>query len=256
MLRFAANLTMMFNEVPFLDRFGAARRAGFRGVEFLFPYEHEASEIRARLDEHGLEQALFNTPPGDWAAGERGCAAVPGMEARFAEDLERALDYAAIIRPRNIHVMAGIVQGRQSRTTYIENLRRACTRAPEQGFVIEPINYRDMPGYHLATTTDARAVIAEVGAPNLKLQFDLYHCQIMEGDLTRRIEALAPLIGHVQVAGVPERHEPDQGEIDFPHIINALNRAGYAGWAGCEYRPAGVTEAGLTWFAPYREVEQ
>ncbi|MGF1623089.1 MAG: 2-oxo-tetronate isomerase [Rhodomicrobiaceae bacterium] len=254
MPRFAANLSMMFSEVPFLDRFGAAAQAGFRGVEYLFPYDFEAAEIRARLDQHGLEQALFNTPPGDWDAGERGAAAMPGQEARFAEHLERALSYAAIIRPRNIHIMAGIVQSPEARKTYIENLKRACARAPQQGFVIEPINNRDMPGYHLATTSDARAVISAVGAPNLRLQLDLYHCQIMEGDLTRRMEALGDLIGHVQVASVPDRNEPDRGETDFAHLMGMLDRIGYRGWVGCEYRPAGATEAGLGWFAPYREV--
>ncbi len=255
MPRFAANLTMMFNEVPFLDRFGAARRAGFRGVEYLFPYEFDPADIRARLDEHWLEQALFNTSPGDWGAGERGAAALPGGEARFADDLEQALRYAETLRPRNIHIMAGLAQGAEARAVYIENLKRACARAPEQGFVIEPINSRDIPGYHLATTTDARDVIEKVGAPNLRLQLDLYHCQIMEGDLTRRIEALQPLIGHVQVAGVPDRHEPDAGETDFHHLMGTLDRIGYAGWVGCEYRPAGATEAGLGWFARYQEAE-
>jgi hydroxypyruvate isomerase len=253
MPRFAANLTMMFCEVPFLERFGAAWRAGFRAVEGQFPYAHDPAEIRARLDEHGLKLVLFNAPPGDREAGERGVAAVPGMEARFAEYLERALHYAEALRPPNIHIMAGIVQGPPARATFIDNLRRACARAPEQGFVIEPINARDLPGYHLSTTDDARAVIDEVGAPNLRLQLDLYHCQIMEGDLTRRIEALQPLIGHVQIAGVPERHEPDQGEFDFPHLMRTLDRVGFAGWVGCEYHPAGATEAGLDWFAPYRE---
>lgn len=255
MPHFAANLSMMFNEVPFLDRFGAARKAGFKGVEYLFPYDYEREEIRARLDEHGLEQALFNTPPGDWDAGDRGAAAMPGLEARFDEDLGRALRYAETLRPRNIHIMAGLAQGPRARATYIANLKRACARAPDQGFVIEPINNRDMPGYHLTTTDDACAVIAEVGAPNLRLQLDLYHCQIMEGDLTRRMEALGSFIGHVQVASVPDRHEPNQGETDFAHLMKTLDRIGYQGWVGCEYRPAGATEAGLSWFAPYRDQE-
>ncbi|MEO1458072.1 MAG: 2-oxo-tetronate isomerase [Pseudomonadota bacterium] len=255
MPRFAANLSMMFTERPFLERFGAAAAAGFRAVEYLFPYAEEAAAIRAELDRHGLEQALYNSPPGDWDAGQRGFAAVPGAEERFAEDLERALAYAAVIRPRNIHIMAGIVQGPAARATYIANLRRAATRAPEQGFVIEPINHWDMPGYHLSRTDDARGVIAEVGAPNLRLQLDLYHAQIMEGDLTRRIEALAPITAHVQMAGVPLRHEPDAGEANFPHLMATLDRTGYTGFVGCEYRPAAGTEAGLGWFAPYRDAQ-
>ncbi|MEM8991472.1 MAG: 2-oxo-tetronate isomerase [Pseudomonadota bacterium] len=253
MPRFAANLSMMFNEHAFLDRFGAAARAGFRGVEYLFPYEHDAGEIRARLDEHGLEQALYNTPPGDWNAGERGFAAMPGAEDRFDAHLDQALEAAQKIRPKNIHVMAGIVQGPAARATYIANLALAAARAPDQGFVIEPINHWDMPGYHMGTTEAARGVIAEVGAPNLRLQLDLYHAQIMEGDLTRRIEALAPLTAHVQVASVPKRQEPDTGESAFGHLMGSLDRVGYGGWVGCEYSPAGRTEDGLGWFAAYRE---
>lgn len=252
MPRFAANLSMMFAERSFLDRFEAAASAGFLAVEYLFPYPHSAEEIRARLDAHALTQALFNTAPGDWEAGERGSAALPGQQARFADDARRALDYAAVLRPRNIHVMAGLAQGPEARAAYIANLKSICALAPQQGFVIEPINSRDMPGYHLSTTEDARAVIDEVGAPNLGLQLDLYHCQIMEGDLTRRIEALAPLIRHVQVAGVPDRHEPDSGELNFADLMWTLDSVGYEGWIGCEYRPAGRTEDGLGWFAPYR----
>jgi 2-dehydrotetronate isomerase len=253
MPRFAPNLTMMFNEVPFLERFGRARRAGFNAVEYLSPYVAEPAEIRAQLDEHGLTQALYNTNPGDYAAGERGTAAIPGLEARFETDIDQALRYAEVLRPGNIHVMAGVTEGPRARETFIANLKKACAKAPGQGFVIEPINTRDMPGYFLSTTGQARDIIAEVGAPNLKLQLDLYHCQIMEGDLTKRIEALAPIVAHVQIAGVPDRHEPDAGETNLGHLLNALDRAGYAGWIGCEYRPAGVTEDGLGWFAPYRE---
>jgi hydroxypyruvate isomerase len=253
MPRFAANLSMMFGEHAFLDRFAAAAAAGFRGVEYLFPYEHEAVDLRDRLQEAGLTQALYNTPPGDWAGGERGMAAMPGAEDRFRADLARALDYAGVIKPQAIHVMAGIAQGPKARATYIDNLRAACDAAPHQLFVIEPINHRDMPGYHLSRTDEARGVIAEVGRANLKLQLDLYHCQIMEGDLVTRIHALAPITGHVQVAGVPERHEPDSGEFAFDRVMRELDASGFTGWVGCEYRPAGETVAGLGWFAGYRE---
>lgn len=254
MPRFAANLTMMFGEAPFLERFGRAAAAGFRAVEYLFPYAHAADEVAAQLDAHQLTQALFNTPPGDWEGGDRGMAAAPGAEAAFEAQLSQALDYAAVIRPERVHVMAGVFQGDAARRAYIANLKRACAAAPQQRFVIEPINSRDMPGYHLSTSADALSVIEEVGADNLALQFDLYHAQIMEGDLTRRIEAIAErgLIGHVQIAGVPDRHEPDSGETAFAHLMATLDRVGYRGWVGCEYRPAGATEAGLGWFEPYR----
>lgn len=250
MAQFAANLSMMFTEVPFMERFGAAARAGFRAVEFLFPYEHDAAAIRAELDAHGLEQALFNSPAGDFAAGERGFAAINTTD--FPRHLQQALDYADVIRPKNIHVMSGIAEGAAARETLVFNLKACCAVMPEQGFVIEPINNRDMPGYFLSRQAEAVKIIEEVGAPNLRLQLDLYHCQIMEGDLTKRIEALAPFIAHVQIAGVPDRHEPDAGETNLPHLIATLDRVGYRGFIGCEYRPVGRTEDGLGWFTPYR----
>ena len=254
MARFAANLSMMFTELPFIERFGAAARAGFRAVEYLFPYGYDPAEIRAALDAEGLEQALFNTPPGDWEAGERGFAAVNTTD--FPRHLQTALDYADVIRPKNIHVMSGLAEGAEARETLIFNLKAACAVMPEQGFVIEPINSRDIPGYFLSRSDQAAAIIAEVDAPNLRLQLDLYHCQIMEGDLTKRIEALAPIIGHVQIAGVPDRHEPDSGETNLPHLISVLERVGYDGYIGCEYRPAGRTEEGLGWFAAFAEQEK
>ena len=252
MPRFAANLSMMFGEHAFLDRFAAAAAAGFRGVEYLFPYDWPAAEIAARLADHGLTQALFNAPPGDFAAGERGLAAVPGAEDRFAAALDQALAYADALAPGAVHVMAGLAQGPAARATYVANLSKACAAAPDRLFVIEPINHRDIPGYHLNRTDDARGVIAEVGAPNLRLQLDLYHAQIMEGDLTTRIRALAPITAHVQVAGVPDRHEPDGGETDFHRLMAELDATGFSGWVGCEYRPAGETTAGLGWFDRYR----
>ncbi|MEO0620751.1 MAG: 2-oxo-tetronate isomerase [Pseudomonadota bacterium] len=249
---FAANLSQMFQDVPFLERFDRAAAAGFKAVEFLFPYEHEASAIRERLDANGLTMALYNTPAGDWDGGERGAAAVPGWDVRFEADLDRALAYAAVLKPRNIHVMAGLAKGPAARAAYVERLARAAALAPEQGFVIEPINHWDMPGYHLQHTDEARGVVAEVGARNLQLQLDLYHTQIMEGDLTRRIHALAPITKHVQVASVPKRQEPDTGELNFHQLMAELDASGYDGWVGCEYRPAGLTEDGLGWLERYR----
>ncbi len=255
MPRFAANLSMMFTELPFMQRFEAAAQAGFRGVEYLFPYAEDAGAIAAALRDTGLEQALYNTNAGDFAAGERGFAAVPGQVDRFRADLDQALDYAAAIKPRNIHIMSGIAKGPAARAVFLENLAYACAHAPDQGFVIEPINHRDMPGYHLDNQEDARGIIAEVAAPNLALQLDLYHCQIMQGDLTERMRALAPVTRHVQVASVPKRHEPDTGELNFPHLMQVLDETGYTGWVGCEYRPEGATLDGLGWFAAYRDAQ-
>ncbi|HUF88105.1 MAG TPA: 2-oxo-tetronate isomerase, partial [Thermohalobaculum sp.] len=239
MPRFAANLTTMFTERPLLERFDAAAAAGFRAVEVLRPYDWPAARLRAALDRAGLELALLNTPPGDWAAGERGLAALPGREAAFRASLARALDYAALLRPARVHVMAGIASGEAARAAYRANLAWAAETAGAQGLTIEPINSRDMPGYHLATSDDAVAVLDAVGAANLGLQLDLYHAQIMEGDLTRRIERLMPRIAHMQIAGVPERHEPDAGEVNYPHLFALIDRLGYAGFVGCEYRPRG-----------------
>ncbi len=247
MPRFAANLSMMFTERPFMARFDAAAAAGFEAVELLFPYAHPAAEIRGALERNGLALALFNTPPGDWQAGERGLAALAGREAEFRDSIALALDYAAVLQPGRIHVMAGLAQGAAARAVYLANLAYAAEVAGGQGLSIEPINRRDMPGYHLSTSDDAVAVLDAVAAANLGLQFDLYHAQITEGDLTRRLEALMARIVHIQVAGVPERHEPDTGEVDFGHLFAVLDRLGYAGFVGCEYHPAGRTEDGLGW---------
>jgi len=258
MPRFAANLSMMFQEMDFLDRFEAAAAAGFEAVEFLFPYDFAAADIRERLDRFGLTQALFNMPPGDWASGERGLAILPGREAEFEKGLATALDYARILGCRRLHCMAGIrPEGTPPETlerTYRANLEKAAKAAAADGIdiLLEPINTRDIPGYHLNYQRDGRAMIEAIGAANLKLQLDLYHCQIMEGDLARRIEAYLPVTGHIQIAGVPERHEPDQGEVHYPYLFDLLDRLGYEGWIGCEYRPAAATEAGLGWFEPYR----
>ncbi|SDK72076.1 hydroxypyruvate isomerase [Franzmannia pantelleriensis] len=260
MIRLAANLSMLFNEHDFLDRFAAAAQAGFRGVEYLFPYEHAADTLRAQLDQYGLEQVLFNLPPGDWAAGERGLASLPGREAEFRDSVAEALRYAEALNCPRVHAMAGLLPTDADEATraahhatYIDNLRFAAREAARVGreVLIEPINTRDMPGFFLSRQAQAMAVLDEVGEPNLRLQFDLYHCQIMDGDLTRHLERQFPAVGHVQIAGVPERHEPDVGEVYYPALFARLEALGYAGWIGCEYRPAGDTRRGLGWGQEY-----
>lgn len=253
MPKLAANLSMMFQEIEFLDRFALAAAAGFKGVEYLFPYDFPAAEIAARLQEHRLTQALFNLPPGDWSKGERGLAALPGRAQDFMAGLERALDYALATGCKRLHVMAGLwPEGRdrgEGTAVYAQNLRRAADRAAGHGvtLVIEPINTRDIPGYFLSTTSQAMAVLKEVARDNVKLQLDLYHCQIMEGDLAMHVRRLAGAYAHVQIAGVPERHEPDRGEVNYAYLLDLLDEVGYEGWVGCEYRPAGETRAGLGW---------
>ena len=253
MPRFAANLSMMFNEVPFLDRFAAASRAGFKAVEFLFPYDHPAGEIRRRLDDNGLIQALFNAPPGDWAGGERGLACLPGRQREFREGFLRALDYAAALDCPLVHVMAGIARSDVSPVTtaalYATNLAWAAEQAASGGkrVVIEPINHRDMPGYHLNTVEQGAALVAAIGVERLGVQFDIYHCQITQGDVSKRLEALMPVVGHIQIADPPGRNEPGTGELGWPWLFKRIDALGYTGWVGCEYRPAGETVAGLGW---------
>lgn len=257
MPRFAANLTMMYTEHAFLDRFAAAAADGFQAVEYLFPYDFPAAELKARLDAHGLKQVLFNAPPGDWAAGERGLASLPGREDEFRRGVERALDYARVLGNDRIHVMAGLILPDQSREqhrdVYLRNLGDAARTARADGvtIVIEPINTRDMPGFFLNRQDDAQAVRAEVNEPNLKVQFDCYHCQIVEGDLATKLKRDIDGIGHIQIAGVLERHEPDIGELNYPYLFDLIDTLGYAGWIGCEYRPRAGTSAGLGWLARY-----
>ena len=257
MPRFAANLSMLYTEHAFLDRFAAAAADGFRGVEFLFPYDFEPATIAAQLQAHGLEQVLFNLPPGDWTQGERGMACLPGREAEFAASVETALGYARALGCRRLHAMSGIlpagVSAQQARATLVNNLRAAAQRLAHEGItlLIEPINTRDMPGYFLTLQQQAHDIVAEVGAPNLQVQMDFYHCQIMEGDLIRRLQRHVQGVGHVQIAGVPDRHEPDRGEVNYPALFEALDAAGYTGWVGCEYRPAGETRAGLGCVRPW-----
>lgn len=261
MPQFAANLSMMYQEHAFLDRFAACALDGFRAVEFLFPYEYPAVEITARLLTHGLTQALFNLPPGNWQAGERGLAALPGREAEFAESVARALDYALATGCKRLHAMAGLgapgADLAQMRRTYIDNLRLAARELAPHGIMllIEPINTRDMPGYFLNYQQQAHDIVAEVGAPNLLVQMDFYHCQIMEGDLRTRLACHLPQVGHVQIAGVPARNEPDAGELNYAWLLRELDALGYTGHVGCEYRPRGATAAGLAWFQPFKDTQ-
>lgn len=253
MPRLAANLSMMFNELPFLDRFEAAAKAGFKAVEFLFPYEFPAAELKSRLDGAGLKQVLFNMPPGDWAGGERGLASLPGRQAEFRANVARALEYAAVLDCKLVHCMAGIPPAGTPFATaaalFAANLSWAAEQAGAAGvkLALEPINHRDMPGYHLNTMQQAADVIAAIGAEHVGLQFDLYHCQITEGDLTRRLEKHLPIVVHMQLADVPARNEPGTGEIAWDYVLPRIDALGYQGWIGCEYRPAGDTVAGLAW---------
>ena len=259
MPRFAANLSLLFNELPFLDRFAAARAAGFDAVEFQFPYAFEAEQIAARLQRYDLELVLHNLPPGDWAAGERGLACDPRRSAEFEDGVGLALDYALELGVRRLHCMAGRLppnlSHERAHAAYVANLRHAAARCREHGItlLIEPINDRDMPGYFLAGTRQAAAVIEEVGAPNLGLQYDIYHMQRMEGELAETIRRHLPAIGHVQLADVPGRHQPGTGEINFPFLFRLLDELGYEGWVGCEYLPQGGTQASLGWLEDERK---
>jgi hydroxypyruvate isomerase len=248
---------MMFNEIPFLDRFGAAAAADFAGVEFLFPYDYAAAEIRARLDDTGLQQVLFNAPPGDWAAGERGTATLPGRQQEFRDGIMKALDYADALGNRLVHVMAGIppagLRPGVAAALYVSNLAWAAEQAAPRGItlVLEPINHRDMPGFFLNTMAQGAAVVEALGRDRVGLQFDVYHCQVTEGDITKRMAALMPLIAHMQIADVPARNEPGTGEIGWRFVFSEMDRLQYSGWVGCEYRPAGETVAGLRWRRDY-----
>ncbi|MEQ4720596.1 2-oxo-tetronate isomerase [Nonomuraea sp. B19D2] len=259
MPRFAANLTMMYTEHDFLDRFAAASADGFEAVEYLFPYEYSAAVLRGLLDDHGLRQVLFNAPAGTWESGERGLAALPGREQEARSGIDQALEYAAALGCPRVHVMAGLVpQTEQARCrgTYLANLAWAAERAATMGveIMIEPINSRDMPGYFLTRQADGHAVVQEVGAANLKVQLDLYHCQIVEGDLTATLRRDIPTgrVGHLQVAGVPDRHEPDLGELNARYLFDIIDELGFEGWIGCEYRPLSGTSEGLGWLNDLR----
>jgi hydroxypyruvate isomerase len=258
MPRFAANLSLMFNEVPFIERFAAAAAAGFEGVEYLFPYDFDASELAGELQRFGLDQTLFNLPPGDWAAGERGLAALPGREAEFRDSVDRALEYARVLGCQRVHAMAGVVPDgapyEAMRQTYIDNLRHAARKLAEHGvqLLVEPINTRDMPGYFLNHQAAGHAIAEAVGEANVAVQMDFYHAQIMDGDVWMTYQRYRNGIDYIQIAGVPERHEPDTGELNYPWLFDQLDADGYGGWVGCEYRPRTTTVAGLDWFDTWR----
>ena len=269
MLQFAANLSMLYNEHAFMDRFAVAAKDGFKAVEYLFPYDFDAQDLRLRLHDHGLTQVLFNAPPGNWDAGERGMACQPGREEEFRQGFLRALHYAEVLDCPRIHVMAGLMPAGVERSEleriYIANLSWAASQAQaaQRHVLIEPINTRDMPGYFLTRQDQAHQIIATIGAPNLQVQMDLYHCQIMEGDLAAKIRHYLPTgrVGHLQLAGVPMRHEPDLGEINYPYLFGVIEEVaracGWKGWIGCEYRPArgavpDGTSDGLAWLKQAR----
>ncbi|WP_183677987.1 MULTISPECIES: 2-oxo-tetronate isomerase [unclassified Janthinobacterium] len=253
MLNFAANLSLLFTELPFLDRFAAARAAGFDAVEFLFPYAIEKRQIAARLEQHQLQLALFNLPPGDWEQGERGIACDPRRNEEFRAGVRLAIDYAQALGATRLHCMAGIVPAGMSleraRQSMIGNLQYAADACRPHGIevLIEPINHYDMPGYFLHHSQQAADIIADCQRNNVFLQYDIYHMQRMEGELSNTIRTLLPLIRHIQIADTPGRHEPGTGEINYRHLFNLLDQIGYKGWVGCEYRPTGDTLAGLAW---------
>ena len=254
MPRFAANLSMLFTERPLIERFSAAAAAGFPAVEVQVPYEVPASVVKAELDRNGLVMLGLNTARGQ--PGEFGLAAVPGREAEFAEIFRQALDYAAAIGASAVHCLAGVVPPDRrpaADATFAANLARAADAAAAKNItlLIEPLNTRDRPDYFLNRVEHVADVIAKLGRPNVKIQFDCYHVQIMQGDLTKRIERHLPLIGHVQIAAVPSRAEPDEGEVNYPAVCAALDAMGYGGWIAAEYQPRGRTEDGLAWARPY-----
>lgn len=269
-LRFAANLSWLYTDLPFLDRFEAAARDGFQGVECLFPHEHPRAEVQARLRAHGLQLVLFNAHPGEWAQGERGLACLQGREADFQRSVMQALDLAQALDCPRIHVMAGLLNVADlpddamavaALQRYTDRLTWAASQAEQAGkaVMIEPINRRDMPGYLLTHQAQAHDIVAQVGSPALQVQMDLYHCQITEGDITQRLNTWLPggRVGHMQIAAVPDRGEPDQGELAHVHVLEQLVRLGYGGWIGCEYRPRrtgpGGTTAGLAWLRAWQQ---
>ena len=257
MPKLAANLTMLFGETPFLDRFDAAARAGFTAVEYLFPYDYDAPVLQGKLRAHGLRQVLHNLPPGDWAAGERGIACFPDRVDEFKAGVERAIEYATALECERVNCLAGIlppaVQPSAALDTFTRNVEYAAARLKTAGIklLIEPINTRDMPGFFLTGTRQAADVIAAAGSDNAFIQFDIYHMTIMQEDVAATIERYLPMIAHMQLADVPGRHEPGTGGIDYDTLLPFIDRAGYTGWIGCEYKPRADTIGGLGWAAKY-----
>ncbi len=257
MPKFSANLSMLFKEVDFLDRFELAARAGFKAVEFMFPYEWDKNELKRRLTEHNLELVLHNLPPGDWSAGERGLACLPGRVNEFRDGIGRAIEYATALGCPRLNCLAGIppatLSEEERRRTLVSNVRYAAEEMRKAGLVlmVEALNSFDMPGFCLNTTRDALDLIQQVGHPNLFIQYDVYHMQMMEGKLIKTMRENLSAIAHIQIADVPGRHEPGTGEINFDNLFRSLDDMGYRGWIGCEYIPAGQTEAGLGWIRKY-----
>ena len=254
MPRFAANLTMMFNEHAFLDRFDAAAAAGFSAVEFLFPYDHPVAQVAERVERNGLAVVLMNLPAGDWDAGERGMAAIPARAVDVREAFDRARPYIRALRVPRVHLMAGIAPNDDDHwRAYRESVRWCAEQAMTLGvdLMLEPVNRRDMPGYFMSDVDAAIGLIEHLGLPNVRLQLDLYHAQIIHGDVTTRLRGAMHALGHVQVASVPSRHEPDGEELNYAFLFAELDRLGYTGHIGCEYRPRGRTEDGLGWLAPW-----
>lgn len=259
MPKFAANLSMMFKEVPFLDRFEAAAKAGFKYVEYLFPYEYPAAELKAKLDQYGLKQVLFNTAPGNVAAGEWGVSAIPGREAESHRDIDQALEYAIVLGCPNVHVMAGVVPEGADRQkyqeTFIQNVRYAADKFKPYGIkvLLEALSPQVKPNYLMASQYQTLEIVEKVQRENVFVQLDYFHAQNVDGNLTRLTEKLGNKFAHIQIASVPDRHEPDEGEINYTHIFNKLDEIGYDGWVGCEYNPRGKTEDGLGWFEQYKK---
>lgn len=258
-LKFSANLSLLFGEHDFLDRFGAAARAGFAGVEFHFPYAHDKAALAEVQLTSGAEVVLFNLPAGtpeEWAAGERGIACLSARKAEFQDGVGRAIEYAEALGCTRLNCLAGIPADPQGKAidTLVDNLKFAAAVTQRAGIrlMLEPLNTRDNPGFLISTTTQAMQVIDAVGSRNLFLQYDLYHAQVMEGDLTRTLETLLPRIGHIQIADNPGRHEPGSGEINFPFLLRRIDDLGYAGWIGCEYQPSGATEDSFGWLKAWR----
>jgi len=254
---FCANLTMLFNEVSFLERFERAHASGFKAVEYLFPYDWDKQALAEKLQEYHLQQVLFNLPAGDWAAGERGIACLPDRVTEFQQGVERAIEYAKALECTQVNCLVGIrppdIPADKILRTLVDNLRFAADALEKERIrlLVEPLNEKDMPGFYLTHTRDALDLFRMIGHRNLWLQYDVYHMQVMEGNLANTLQDNLSRISHIQVADNPGRHEPGTGEINYPFLFNFIDNIGYKGWIGCEYRPAGRTEDGLKWLQPY-----